>query len=72
MTKKSWDARERECIYDHGWKINDDGLLELTRKQFLDYSWSGKSIYNPNIRTMMLPSTFGCCLIFEHKHFIIV
>lgn len=34
--------------------------------------YTGKSIDNPDVRTWMINSAKGCCLIFEHKHFEII
>lgn len=67
-----WDAYEKEYIFDHGWRINDSGKIELTKEQFEKNQYSGKSISDKNVKTLMLPSMHGCCLIFENKHFIIV
>lgn len=68
----NFDEREREFIFDHGWKISDDGILILTKEQFRKYQYTGKSIRDSKIRTLMLPSVNGCCLIFEDKHFRII
>lgn len=67
-----WDSLEKEYIFDHGWVIGDDGRLQITKTQFKKASYTGTSINNPNIKTIMLPSVHGSCLIFEHKHFEIV
>ena len=68
---KKWDAHEQECIFDHGWRIDydNDEMLVLTQKQFNEYSYTGRSIHDKSVRTLMLPSVHGCCLIFEGKHF---
>lgn len=69
----NWDSMQREFIFDHGWKINrESGKLELTRKQFDDWCYTGESLNDSSIKTIMMPSVHGCCLIFEHKHFEIV
>ena len=72
QTRKMWDAREKEYIFDHGWKINKEGKIELTRSQFNKCQYSGTSIRNPEIKTLMIPTTNGCALIFEHKHFEVI
>ena len=68
---KHWDAREREYIFDHGWRIepDNDEMLVLTQRQFDENQYTGRSIRDGNVRTLMLPSVHGCCLIFEGKHF---
>lgn len=71
---KHWDAREQEYIFDHGWRIDygNNEMLVLTQRQFDENQYTGRSIHNPSVRTLMLPSVYGCCLIFEGKHFRIV
>lgn len=68
---KHWDAREQEYIFDHGWRIDYDNgeMLVLTQKQFDENQYTGRSIHDESVRTLMLPSIHGCCLIFEGKHF---
>ncbi len=68
---KHWDAREQEYIFDHGWRIDYDNneTLVLTQNQFDENQYTGRSIHDPSVRTLMLPSVHGCCLIFEGKHF---
>jgi hypothetical protein len=68
----SWDAYEKEYIFDHGFLIGEGGILQITKKQWDKLSYIGTSIRNPDIKTLMLPSIHGSCLIFEHKHFEIV
>lgn len=67
-----WDKREEEYIFDHGFIIGEGGILKITKKQWDKLQYTGTSIKNPNIKTLMIPSTNGSCLIFEHKHFEIV
>ena len=68
---KHWDAREQEYIFDHGWRIDydNDEMLVLTQKQFDENQYTGRSIRDGSVRTLMIPSVHGCCLIFEGKHF---
>lgn len=68
---KKWDAIEQEYIFDHGWKLDKDEMLILTKDQYRKHQYSGKSVRDGR-KTMMLPSIHGCCLIFEGKHFRIV
>lgn len=67
----TWDAYEKEFIFDHGWVIREDGILELTKEQFEKYQYTGTSLKKPGVKTIMLPSVHGSCLIFENLHFII-
>ena len=67
--KNKWDSREQEFIFDHGWKFDSNEKLVLTKRQFDDYQYSGRSIRNENVKTLMIPSVHGCCLIFEGLHF---
>jgi hypothetical protein len=66
---KHWDSIEQHCIFDHGWQIDKDEMLVLTKRQFNAYQYSGHSYRDPTVRTLMIPSLHGCCLIFEGKHF---
>lgn len=67
-----YDAVEREYIYDKGWHINADGMLELTAKQASQELYISRSINDPSKRTLMIPSLYGCTILFEGRHFIIV
>ena len=67
-----WDLREKEYIFDHGWTIGKDDKIRLTKSQFNKNQYTGRSLKDPSVKTLMLPSINGCCLIFEHKHFEIV
>jgi hypothetical protein len=64
-----YSNREREYFFDHGWRINADGMLTLTTKQAAKNT--GKSIRFPGKRTLMVPSDTGLTLLIEDKHFII-
>lgn len=66
---KKWDSREQEYIFDRGWKLDKDEMLILTREQFQKYQYSGRSVRDKDVKTLMLPSVNGCSLIFEGKHF---
>lgn len=70
-TAIQYDAIEREYIFDKGWRINADGLLEITAKQAEKEQYIGYSIRHNGQRTLMIPSVHGCCLLFEGEHFII-
>lgn len=66
-----YDHIEREYIFGHGWQINEDGRLQLTAKQAEKEQYIGRSVRNPEQRTLMIPSIHGCVLLFEGQHFII-
>ncbi len=63
------DPRMREYLNDHGIKIERDDMIVLTRKQWDGLAYTDRSITDPSVRTWMLPSIHGCCLLFEGKHF---
>lgn len=67
----TWDKIEMDFIARRGWRVNDEGLLVLTTAQAKEAPHIGRSIRNPEQRTLMIPSLHGCALIFEGQHFII-
>ena len=69
--KNMFDNCEREYIFDRGWKINSDGLVALSAKQFEKYAYTGTLLKDPSKRTLMLPSMYGCTLIIEGLHFVV-
>ena len=71
LLSQKFDAIAYEYILHKGWCINGDGLLELTAKQAEKEQYLGRSITNPDQRTLRIPSVHGCCLLFEGEHFII-
>lgn len=66
---KKWDSREQEYAFDMGWRFDDAEMLVLTKEQFERNQYTGRSINDDSVKTLMLPSVHGCCLIFEGKHF---
>lgn len=67
-----YDSYSLNWIFDHGIKYdNKTGHLYVTKKQFSNLAYTGKSIHGPE-KTIMLPSIHGCMLIFENKHFTII
>ena len=62
-----FDNYERQYIADRGLRLDDDGLIVLTKRQAA--RMIGRSIYRPQVRTMTIPSIHGLCLLFEGKHF---
>ena len=67
-----WDKIQKEFFTRYGWKIDENEILVLTMDQFKKYQYAGKSIYNPKIKTLMIPGKKGSTLIFENKHFKII
>lgn len=70
---KNWDYIEQQYIFDHGFQIdyNNNEMLLIKKQQF-EKLYHGKSIKDNKTRTLVIPSVFGCCLIFENKHFKII
>ena len=62
-----FDSYERQYITDRGLRLDDDGLIVLTKRQAA--KMTGRSIYRPQVRTMTIPSIHGLCLLFKGKHF---
>lgn len=67
-----FDSIAMEYIAHKGWRINADGLLVLTRAQFIGAPYTGRSYKDPTKHTIMIPSLHGSVLFFEGYHFIIV
>lgn len=63
------DPRMREYILDRGARIESGGMIILTGKQWKREPYTGTSIRDGSVRTWMIPSVHGCCLLFEGKHF---
>ena len=70
--KKKWVGRELEYILDHGFKLDDDGRILIKESDWNNLSWRDTSINDPSKRTLMIPSDYGCELIIEGLHFVIV
>ena len=66
-----FDKIELEYIACRGWKVNGDGMLELTAKQAKDAPYISRSMRNPDRRTLMITGLHGCTLLFEGQHFIV-
>lgn len=67
-----WTGREQEWILDHGIQINEDGMLVIPKSKWRKFQYTGRSLRNPAVRTLCIPSDFGLCLLFENQHFCIV
>ena len=70
-TSVLYDDRMREYFFDHGARIGEDGKFCLSRDRFEKMAYAGTSVRDPSVRTLMVPSEFGVCLLFEGKHFVI-
>ena len=68
---KKWDNYEQEYVFDHGGHFDADEVAHFSKECWERMSYTGTSINNPEVRTMMIPSVHGSCLIFEGKHFVI-
>jgi hypothetical protein len=66
---KKWDSREQEYAFDHGWRFDKDEMLILTKQQFRAAPYTGRSVRDSKVRTIMLPTVNGSCLILEGLHF---
>ena len=73
MERKSafFDARTREYFFDHGARIGEDSRFILPRDRFEKMAYAGTSVRDPSVRTLMVPSEYGVCLLFEGKHFVV-
>lgn len=69
---KKWTGREQEWILDHGIQINEDGKLVIPLSKWRRLQYTDRSVHNPEIRTMCIPSDHGMELLFENQHFYIV
>jgi hypothetical protein len=70
--KLTWTGRTQEWLLDHGIQINEDGKLVIPMSKWLSLAYTGRSIRNPEVRTMCVPSDWGSTLLFENQHFYIV
>ena len=68
---KKWDRYEQEYVFDHGGRFDNDEVAHFTQEQWDRMQYTGKSVHDSNVRTLMIPSFHGSCLIFENKHFVI-
>lgn len=69
---KEWKGIEREWIYDHGFGIDDDGLILIPRSKWTRLQWTDTSLRNPSLKTLQIPTDFGTCLLTEGLHFRII
>lgn len=65
-----WDhkGRDFEWMLDHGFRLAADGIMEISKAGFSRLS-SGRSVRNPDVRTLVVPDDYGIELIFEGLHF---
>lgn len=67
-----WDEIQKDFFNRYNWRVDENDILILTKDQFIKYQYTGKSIHDPKIKTLMIPGIHGATLIFEHKHFKII
>ena len=68
-----WDDIQKAYFERIGAKINPNtDIVEVPRRVWNNLQYTDRSIYDKNIRTWMINSICGCCLIFEHRHFEII
>lgn len=67
-----WTGRSQEWLLDHGIHINEDGKLVIPLSKWRKLQYTDRSIRNPDVRTMCIPSDYGMTLLFENQHFYIV
>ena len=68
-----WDHKGRDLEYmlDHGFRLAADGIMEIGAADFarLDH---GRSVKNPEVRTLTIPDDYGLELILEGIHFRVI
>lgn len=67
----TWDKYQKNFIFDHGGTIDESGIAHFQKSNTLIMDRLGRSIRYPFLRTLVIPSVHGTCLIFELMHFII-
>lgn len=67
-----WSGREQEWLLDHGLETDEDGRILIPEHKWSNLQYTDRSIFNRKLHTLMIPSDFGCCLITEGMHFIIL
>lgn len=65
-------GRSLEWVLDHGFKIDQNGLLLIPAAKWRCLQYTDVSIRDRHTKTLCIPSDNGITLLFEHKHFEIV
>lgn len=68
---KNWDNYEQEYVFNHGGRFDKNGVAHFSATAYEKMAYTGRSTRDGNVRTLMIPSIHGACLIFEGKHFVI-
>lgn len=68
---KNWDAYETEYILNHGGHFDEKEIAHFSKSNHVIMDRLTDSLRFPSIRSLMIPSVHGCCLIFEKTHFVI-
>ena len=65
------DTIKMEQVTRLGGRIAEDGMIYISRADYDQLRYKGRSIRDPKIRTWSVGSIHGVCLMFEGLHFII-
>ena len=71
LNPESWKVAF-EFLSTHKLEDLQDGKIFLTRQQFAKCSLASRSAWNPDLRTLILPTTNGVAVMEEGKHFNII
>lgn len=69
LPEKRVDPITEDYVKRKGWSLSEDGKILLTGKQFSSCQYGGRSLRNPNLRTLMVPTLQGAALLLEGRHF---
>lgn len=67
-----WDHIQIEYFNKIGATVGDDDIVKIPRRVWNTLQYTDRSIHDRTVKTWMINSVNGCCLIFEHKHFEII
>ena len=71
MNKKMiWDSRQKEFIFDHSGRIDENGIAHFHKSESTRIRF-GDSVRYPDKLTLVMPSDYGICLVYEGMHFVI-
>lgn len=66
------DKMTAAYVERRGWRVTPDGMIQLTKAQAAAEQYMGRSLRDPNKRTLMVASLYGTALLFEGRHFEII
>ncbi len=67
-----WKGRAQEWLFDHGFRLDDAGKVLIPKSKWFKLAGTDRSIRDPKVKTLCVPSDTGLMLLTEHKHFEIV